>query len=152
MNLLFFIHLPTNWSMTQQKNFGPKKKTEWPQRMWLKLQDVKKISQIPFFSRIKTEEWMGKQVEEIVKSYVACEHLMDIIISVWLSDSGTNLGWWSWIWNTLLWLLSHCWNILSITASCSCGKLLTRPKKSPFSDNSHWSLNYTVRTLTYIFK
>lgn len=35
---------------------------------------------------------MGKQVEEIVKSYVECEHLMDIIINVWLSDSGTNLG------------------------------------------------------------
>ena len=35
---------------------------------------------------------MGKQVEEIVKSYVECKHLMDIIISVCLSDSGTNLG------------------------------------------------------------
>jgi hypothetical protein len=53
---------------------------------------MKKIGQIPFFSQIKTEEWMGKQVEETVKSYVACEHLMDIIISVWLSASGTNLG------------------------------------------------------------
>jgi hypothetical protein len=35
---------------------------------------------------------MGKQVEEIVKSYVECEHLMDPIISVWLSDAITNLG------------------------------------------------------------
>jgi len=37
---------------------------------------------------------------------------MDIIISVWLSDSGTNLGWWSWIWNNLLWSHSHWWDIL----------------------------------------
>jgi hypothetical protein len=152
MNLLFFNRLPANWSITQQKNFrlikkklSGHKECDWSYRMWKNRPNT-------FFSRIKTEEWMGKQVEEIVKSYIACEHMMDIIISVWLSDSGTNLGWWSWIWDTLLRLHSHWWNILSITASCSCGKLLTRPKKSPFSNNSHWSLNYTVRTLTYIFK
>jgi hypothetical protein len=35
---------------------------------------------------------MGKQVEEIVKIYVECEHLIGIFISAWLSDSVINLG------------------------------------------------------------
>jgi len=61
---------------------------------------------------------MGKQVEEIGKSYVECEHLMGNIIS----------------------------------AICLVGKLLTRLKKSPFSNSNYKSLNYTVQMLTYIFK